>query len=305
MAKRAVKYAVIDAFTDTPFKGNPAAVCYLEDEGGVDEQWMQSVAKEFNISETAFLARAISPVDSDPGGGDSSARFHLRWFTPVAEVNLCGHGTIAAAHFLLTSGLVKSDKIEFVTLSGVLIAKKILGVNHLETSDFAADGEEKFSIELDFPMIPVVECNSTEILSVPETLNGASVISIQKTATAADLIVELSSGKEVADIHPNFAELEKCPGRGVIFTGLAPAGSGFDFFTRFFCPKLGVNEDPVCGSAHCALTPYWSKKLEKKTLVAYQASPRGGVLHLQLEEKTQRVRIQGEAVTIMVGTLLV
>ncbi|XP_072984135.1 uncharacterized protein [Typha latifolia] len=224
MAKRSVRYAVIDAFTDAAFKGNPAAVCFLEAEGGVvDEQWMQSVAKEFNISDTAFLSRATSAVNSDAGGGDPpSPRFHLRWFTPVSEVNLCGHATLAAAHFLLISGLV-----------------------------------------------------------------------------------ELASGKEVADINPNFTELKECPGRGVIITGQAPAGSGFDFFSRFFCPKLGVNEDPVCGSAHCALAPYWGKKLEKQCLIAYMASPRGGRLDLQLVEETQRVRIKGEAVTIMVGTLLV
>ncbi|XP_072984132.1 uncharacterized protein [Typha latifolia] len=302
MAKRSVRYAVIDAFTDAAFKGNPAAVCFLEAEGGVvDEQWMQSVAKEFNISDTAFLSRATSAVNSDAGGGDPpSPRFHLRWFTPVSEVNLCGHATLAAAHFLLISGLVKCDTMEFLTKSGVLTAKKVLGLKHLGTSNFSlSEGEEKFSIELDFPLIPVVDCNSLETPSIPETLNDASIVNMCKTATDGDLIVELASGKEVADINPNFTELKECPGRGVIITGQAPAGSGFDFFSRFFCPKLGVNEDPVCGSAHCALAPYWGKKLEKQCLIAYMASPRGGRLDLQLVEETQRVRIKGEAVTIM------
>nr|CAD1829456.1 unnamed protein product [Ananas comosus var. bracteatus] len=282
MARQAVRYAVIDAFADTPFKGNPAAVCLLDGEdaeGGVDDQWM--------------LRRFCR-----------QPRFHLRWFTPVAEVKLCGHGTLAAAHFLLTSGLVECDVIEFITESGLLTAKKAHGLQHQGAPNISFNGTvEKYSIELDFPVVPVVGYESAEFPSIPETLNGVSIINVLKT-TADDLIVELASGKEVADLQPNFAELEKCAGRGVIFTGLAPAGSGFDFFTRFFCPKDGVNEDPVCGSAHCALAPYWSKKLGKQSLVAYMASSRSGILDLQLEEKTQRVRIKGEAVTVMVGTIL-
>ncbi|XP_008797035.2 uncharacterized isomerase BH0283-like [Phoenix dactylifera] len=303
MAKRAVRYAVIDAFTDTPFKGNPAAVCILEDElvGAVDEEWMQSVAKEFNISETAFLARATSSVDSNSNGAPNNPRFNLRWFTPVAEVKLCGHGTLAAAHYLLSSGVVKCDIIEFVTKSGLLTAKKVRPP--MKFSNNEAEG--RFYIELDFPMVPVVECDSAEIPLIPETLNGAAMVDVRKTATANDLIVELASGNEVAGIHPKFDELQNCAGRGVIITGAAPSQSGFDFFTRFFCPKLGVNEDPVCGSAHCALAPYWSKKLGKNNLIAYMASSRGGVLDLQWEEETRRVKIRGEAVTVMAGTIVV
>lgn len=298
MAKRAVKYAVIDAFTDTPFKGNPAAVCFLEgeDEGGVDEQWMQSVAKEFNISETAFLTRTTT----------SRSRFNLRWFTPVAEVKLCGHGTIAAAHFLYTSGIAKGDMIEFVTKSGVLTATKVQDCSKSDTlKPCNAKADKGFSIELNFPIVSVVECDSMEIPSIPRTLNGLSMVKVQKTATSGDLIVELASGEDVASIQPNFDELEKCPGRGVIITGPAPTGSEFDFISRFFCPKFGINEDPVCGSAHCALAPYWGKKLGKQSLIAYMASPRGGRLDLEVEEETQRVRIRGPAVTVMVGTLLV
>ncbi|KAJ6792538.1 Uncharacterized protein M6B38_238145 [Iris pallida] len=164
MAKGAVKYAVIDAFTDTPFKGNPAAVCFLEEEdgGGVDEQWMQSVAKEFNISVTAFLTRTTT----------SSSRFNLRWFTPVPEVELCGHGTVAAAHFLYTSGIAKGDMIEFVTKSGVLTATKVQDYSKSDTSKPCnAKADEGFSIELNFPIVSVVECDSMEIPSIPETLN--------------------------------------------------------------------------------------------------------------------------------------
>lgn len=298
MAKRAVKYAVIDAFTNTPFKGNPAAVCFLEeeDEGKVDEEWMQSVAKEFNISQTSFLTRTIS---------GANPRFNLRWFTPVTEVKLCGHGTIAAAHFLLTSGIAKGDMIEFVTKSGLLTATKVNRFS--EDTSVLSNGkaEEDFSIELDFPMISVLECDDLEILSIPKTLNGLSMVKVLKTATAGDFIVELASGEDVANIQPNFDEIEKCPGRGIIITGPAPTESEFDFISRFFCPKFGINEDPVCGSAHCALAPYWSKKLGKQSLTAYMASPRGGRLDLQLDEETERVRMRGPAVTIMAGTLFV
>lgn len=302
MAKRPVQYSVIDAFTDTPFKGNPAAVCLLEEER--DESWMQAVAAEFNISETAFLSRIDSP-NLDSENGHLSPKFHLRWFTPVAEVKLCGHGTIAAAHFLFTSSLVKTSIIEFLTKSGVLTAKKVGAVQQLDTSTPPNNkADERFSIELNFPTISVVDCDPAEFPSIPGTLNGASMVNIKK-ATGGDLIVELSSGEVVAGLKPQFDEIHKCPGRGVIITGPAPDGSGYDFFTRFFCPKLGLNEDPVCGSAHCALTPYWSKKLGKCDLVAYMASPRGGRLDLHLEEDTQRVLIRGEAVTVMTGSLLV
>lgn len=253
------------------------------------------MAKEFNIPDTAFLTRTQS-IDHD-NKNNSNPRFNLRWFTPVAEVKLCGHATIAATHFLLTSGIVKGDVIEFATKSGILTANKVPHGHGLK--------QEAFSIELDFPVIPVGACDPKEIPSIPATLGGLSMINVLKTATAGDLIVELSSGEDVTNIQPNFAEIEKCAGRGLIITAPAPLGSGFDFFSRFFCPKFGVNEDPVCGSAHCALAPYWSKKLGKQSLIAYMASPRGGRLDLQLEEETQRVRIKGEAVTVMVGTLLV
>ncbi|THU47456.1 hypothetical protein C4D60_Mb09t15720 [Musa balbisiana] len=293
MAKRPVRYAVIDAFTGSPFKGNPAAVCLLDSsspEVEVGDEWMQSVASEFNISETCFLSRAISAVGAGsdgPSNGASPPRFSLRWFTPVAEVKLCGHATLAAAHFLWTSGLVSSTVIEFVTESGILTAKKVIRSNLLGAPNVALnEAGEKFSIELDFPVIPVGGCNAAEMPSITETLNGAS-------------IVELSSGKEVVDLHPNFDEIQKCAGRGLIVTAPSPPGSEYDIFTRFFCPKFGINEDPVCGSAHCALAPYWSKKLGKTNLIAYMASPRGGRLDLQLVVETQRVCIQGEAVTVM------
>ncbi|XP_043724416.1 uncharacterized isomerase BH0283-like isoform X3 [Telopea speciosissima] len=309
MVKRPVKYSVVDAFSDTAFKGNPAAVCLLEkeeEEEEKDEKWMQAVAAEFNISATCFLT-PISSTQSD-ANDHSVTRFHLRWFTPLVEVKLCGHGTLASAHFLFAYRIARTDVIEFVTLSGILIAKRIpTGSNNVDASKFSdGDPEKHFSIELDFPTIPILECESADIPSLPETLNGAPVVNISKTAEAGggDLYVELSSGKTVADLQPQLDEIQKCPARGVIVTGPAPDGSGFDFFTRFFCPKIGINEDPVCGSIHCALVPYWSKKLGKCDLVAYMASPRGGVLELHLDETNQRILIRGKAVIVMEGSLL-
>ncbi|PKA64831.1 hypothetical protein AXF42_Ash016862 [Apostasia shenzhenica] len=309
MAKRAVRYAVVDAFTDTPFKGNPAAVCFLGEEEEADDEWMQAVAKEFNISETAFLI----PSASSSGGSAAASlypRFLLRWFTPVAEVNLCGHATLASAHFLFTSGAVQGALVEFDTRSGTLTTKKVEKIQNLGSlKQYIKGDEQKFSIELDFPIIEVRDCDSTDIPSIPLTLNGLSTVNVQKTVTTGDpigsnILVELSSGKDLANIKPDFGELERCSGRGFIMTALAPPGTGFDFFTRFFCPKLGINEDPVCGSAHCALAPYWSRKLGKHKLRAYQASPRGGILDLEVDGERKRVLIRGEAVTVMTGTLL-
>ncbi|GMP91070.1 hypothetical protein CsSME_00041926 [Camellia sinensis var. sinensis] len=293
MEKKLVKYCVVDAFTDSPFKGNPAAICLLEEER--DDEWLQAVATEFNLSETCYLTR-ITDSDSqtqDSSHSTSNPRFRLRWFTPVAEVQLCGHATLAAAHFLFTSGLVNANKIEFLTLSGVLTAKRV------------PESQDCLLIELDFPVVPLVDFDSVEVSSVSKALSGASVIDLKMTTTEKDLYVVLPLGKAVADLQPQFDEIQRCPGRGVIITGLASPGSGFDFFSRCFFPKLGTKEDPVTGSAHCALAGYWSKKLGKCDFVAYQASPRGGILNLRFDEKSQRVLLRGKAVTIMDGSLLV
>lgn len=296
MSKKGIQYVVVDAFTAQPFKGNPAAVCFLVDDAAApagDGRWMQSVAVEFNLSQTAFFSR-----DSSRAADAATPRFHLRWFTPVTEVALCGHATLATAHFLFTSVLAESHGVvEFATKSGVLTAKKV-------PAPETEEEQEKLFIELDFPMIDYVGCDpADELPSIPEMLNGASAVSVHKSVTTNDFIVELSSGKEVADVLPNIEEIRKCAGRGVIVTAPAPAGSGYDFFTRFFCPKFGIDEDPVCGSAHCVLAPYWGGKLGKQKLVAFQVSPRSGTLYLELDVENRRVRIQGEAVTVMAGTL--
>eukprot|EP00268_Persea_americana_P021486 TRINITY_DN2143_c0_g2_i3.p1 TRINITY_DN2143_c0_g2~~TRINITY_DN2143_c0_g2_i3.p1 ORF type:complete len:303 (+),score=64.63 TRINITY_DN2143_c0_g2_i3:206-1114(+) len=302
MVKKQVQYSLVDAFTDTPFKGNPAAVCMLEEERG--EEWMQSVAREFNAPASAFL-KPIPPPSLEGNQEDPVPKYHLRWFTPIAEIQPCGHGTLAASHFLFTSGLVRTDRIEFHTKAGLLTAKRVDSFQQSDdTSGSSKDKAEHFSIELDFPTIPVTQCDSTDIPSVPRTLNGAPVINIRTTSHGFP-IMELSSGKAVVDIQPQFDEIQNSSGKGLIITGHADHDSEFDFITRFFCPKLGINEDPVCGMANCALAPYWSENLGKRDLVAYMASSRGGRLDLHVEEKTERVLIRGKAVTIMLGYLLV
>ncbi|XP_031402346.1 uncharacterized protein LOC116211938 [Punica granatum] len=291
MAKSLVRYSVVDAFTDSPFKGNPAAVCFLEEEKADD--WLQAVATEFNISETCYVTRTSGP-----------ARFGLRWFTPVAEVELCGHATLAAAHSLFSSASVDSDVIEFETLSGILTAKRVPEIKTPCISVTQNGEAARFFIELDFPMVPVSDYSGGQWALISKALNGTSVIDMKMTA-ADDLLVVFSSAEEVENFQPQFDEIEKYPGNGLLITAVAPPDSSFDFYSRFFCPKLGINEDPICGSAHCALAPYWCEKLRKDQFIANAASPRGGVLHLQLNKRNQRVLLRGKAVTVMEGSLLV
>ncbi|XP_021760161.1 uncharacterized protein LOC110724988 [Chenopodium quinoa] len=294
--KKPVKYAVIDAFTDSEFKGNPAAVCLLEEER--ESEWLQSIAAEFNISETSYLIPL--PVSDSP-----HPRFYLRWFTPVTEVELCGHATLAAAHFCFTSGLVKENTVEFSTLSGILTAQKV--IESKESASLMCDKgevEQQFLIELNFPAIATSECNLNETSSISKVLSPASVIDMKKTASD-DLFVVLPSAKTVADTQVDFEEIKKFPGRGLIICAAAPSESGFDFVSRFFCPKFGIDEDPVCGSAHCALAYYWSKKTGKSDFTAYAASSRSGVVKLHIDEQKNRVKLRGNAVTVMEGSVVV
>lgn len=294
--RKPVKYAVVDAFTDSEFKGNPAAVCLLEEEK--EDDWLQSIAAEFNISETSYLTPL--PLFDSP-----HPRFQLRWFTPVVEVDLCGHATLAAAHFCFTSGLVKANTIEFSTRSGILTAHKVLE-QHLSASAESENGEleQPFFVELDFPAIATNDCNSDETSSIYTVLSHDLVIDMKRTASD-DLFVALPSAKAVKDAQLDLERISKCPGRGLIISAAAPPGSGFDFYSRFFCPKNGINEDPVCGSAHCALAFYWSKKLGKTDFIAYAASPRSGTVKLHLDEQNNRVKLQGKAVTVMEGSIMV
>lgn len=256
----------VDSFTDRAFGGNPAGVCLLEAAG--DERWMHNVAREMNLSETAFLVAR--------GEG-----FDLRWFTPAVEVDLCGHATLASAHVLWESGVVAPDKAaNFQTKSGRLSCRR-----------------EGDWIAMDFPATPAEACAAPAGLA--EAL-GCIPRFVGKTAY--DLLVEVESETVVRAMRPDFGAIAALPLRGVMVTSVAEGGSGFDFVSRFFGPAVGINEDPVTGSAHCALGPYWAEKLGKQEMVAYQASARGGVV--RVAPRGSRVVLGGQAVTVMRCELL-
>jgi PhzF family phenazine biosynthesis protein len=256
----------VDAFTDRPFAGNPAGVCLLE--AARPETWMRSVAAEMNLAETAFV---------EPHGGD----FHLRWFTPTTEVDLCGHATLASAHVLWTEGRVPPDAvIRFHTKSGVLTAAR------------AGD-----LIELDFPSEPPSAAPAPDVL--------ASALGVTLTwvgRNRMDYLVEVASDESVRHLRPDLKALGTIEGRGIIVTARSAARS-HDFVSRFFGPAVGVDEDPVTGSAHCCLGPYWAEKLGKTDLLGYQASARGGTVRVSV--RGSRVRLGGGAVTVYGGTLLI
>ncbi|MCZ7358363.1 MAG: PhzF family phenazine biosynthesis protein [Candidatus Methanoperedens sp.] len=254
----------VDAFTDKPFTGNPAAVCILPEPR--DECWMQKVAQEMNVSETAFLYRQ---KDS----------FNLRWFTPAVEVDLCGHATLASAHVLWEAGYMKPDQqVRFYTRSGLLTAE--------HNGDW---------IELDFPAEPEEQ--------VAPPLGLARALGVTPKYVGKNrfgYLVEVDSEETVRNLKPNFGLLSEISAEGVIVTSLA-ATQSYDFVSRFFAPKLGINEDPVTGSAHCCLGPFWRKHLNKNEFIAYQASGRGGVVRVRLSGK--RVYPGGQAVTVLRGEL--
>jgi PhzF family phenazine biosynthesis protein len=256
----------VDAFTDRPFRGNPAAVCVLEQPQ--PEAWMQNVALEMNLAETAFLHR-------------ENGAYRLRWFTPVYEVALCGHATLASAHVLWEEGHLAADQTaEFETRSGRLRATR--------------NGEW---ITLDFPAKPAEPAEPPNGLL--EGLGLTSARSVQRNVF--DYLVELESAEQVRTLVPNFSALLKVEMRGAIVTALSD-DPRYDFVSRFFAPGAGVNEDPVTGSAHCALTPFWSERLGKTDMVGYQASARGGVVKVGL--RGDRVLLSGRAITILRGELL-
>lgn len=254
----------VDAFTNKPFAGNPAGVCIIPKPAS--EAWMLNVAREMNLAETAFLVKQNDGYD-------------LRWFTPAVEVDLCGHATLASAHVLWEDGLLPDTaQARFHTKSGLL------------TADQNGDW-----IELDFPATPVTA--ATPPVALEEAL-GAHAQFVGRSKF--DYLVELESESVVRGLAPDMAAIAHVPARGVIVT--APSDrKQYDFVSRFFAPQSGVPEDPVTGSAHCALAPYWSAKLGKKELVAFQASPRGGELRLRLIG--DRVKIGGQAVTVLRGEL--
>lgn len=254
----------VDAFADRPFAGNPAAVCILDAPAG--ERWMQEVAAEMNLSETAFLH------PSPDGWG-------LRWFTPEVEVELCGHATLASAHLLWEEGrLASSQTARFHTASGLLTAER--------------EGEW---IRMDFPSYPAEPAGAPAGLA--EAL-GTRVVHAGRSRF--DLLVEVESEAALRALRPDFAALARVDARGIVCT--ARGEDGFDFVSRFFAPRVGIDEDPVTGSAHCVLAPYWAARLGRAALVGFQASRRGGVV--RVEARGERVLLAGRAVTVMRGELV-
>jgi PhzF family phenazine biosynthesis protein len=255
----------VDAFTATPFSGNPAAVCLLPE--ARDDPWMQQVAREMNLSETAFLLRR-------PDG------FDLRWFTPATEVDLCGHATLASAHVLWEDGhLAAPQTARFHTRSGLLTAER--------SGDW---------INLNFPAVPEEETPPPEGLA--QAL-GVTPIYVGKNRTG--LLVQVATEEQVRTLQPDFTALKKLPARGIIVTSQSTRPE-FDFVSRYFAPQAGIDEDPVTGSAHCCLAPFWANHLHKDQFIAYQASARGGVVRLRLAG--DRVHLGGQAVTVLRGELL-
>jgi predicted PhzF superfamily epimerase YddE/YHI9 len=256
-------YYLIDAFADRPFTGNPAGVVPMAT--WPDDAWMQNVAMEMNQAETAFF------IPNTAGGYD------LRWFTPTVEVDLCGHATLASAKALAERGeLAEGQTVRFSTKSGILTARRF--------------GDQ---FQLNFPVTPALPAAAPpgliESLKVTPTFIGRNVF---------DYLVELATESELRAMAPDMSQLATIACRGVIVTAKS-SDSAFDFVSRFFAPAAGVNEDPVTGSAHCCLAEYWGKKLGKANMTGYQASRRGGIVHVQW--KGERVLLRGGAVIIATG----
>jgi PhzF family phenazine biosynthesis protein len=254
----------VDAFTPHPFAGNPAAVCPLD--RARDDDWLQRVAAEMNLSETAFLL-------------PENAGYRLRWFTPAVEVDLCGHATLASAHVLWQTGRVANGKcIRFFTRSGTLTAE--------QNGDW---------IELDFPALPVTACEAPADLASSLGVRLAAV-----GRSRMDYLCEVIDEETLRGMTPDMTRLRAVQVRGVIVT-CKSRQSEYDFLSRFFAPATGVDEDPVTGSSHCSLGPYWAAKLGKSRLCGYQASRRGGIVRVHVQ--SDRVRLGGQAVTVLRGEL--
>lgn len=259
------KITQVDAFTNTPFGGNPAAVCVLAQPA--EAGWMQQVAREMNLAETAFLHR------QEDG-------FRLRWFTPAVEVDLCGHATLASAHVLWEEGHLRpEEQARFYTRSGLL------------TADRRGDW-----IEMNFPATPARAADAPAALA-----QALGVEPVFVGQSQFDYLVEIDSEATLRALKPDMSLLERVPTRGVIVT-CRSAAPEYDFVSRFFAPRVGVPEDPVTGSAHCTLAPFWGERLGKQEMRAFQASPRGGVLRVRLNGEC--VTLGGQAVTVLRGELL-
>jgi PhzF family phenazine biosynthesis protein len=271
-----MRIRIIDAFTDRPFAGNPAAVCLLDGDSWPDEGWMRQVAAEMNLSETAFAHPLPQTADAD---------WALRWFTPIVEVDLCGHATLATVHALRIDGAT-TGTVRFSSRSGVLIT---------HTYD---DG----TIMLDFPLASTAEISNPDGLS--DALNAKPDV-VHGTGALSDLLAVFSDEAAVRSLSPDFAalgHLSRRDGvRAVIATAPAEQGNDYDFVSRCFAPAVGIPEDPVTGSAHTALAPYWSGRLGRNNLTGLQVSARTGLIHTAVHG--DRVHLTGRAVTVLDGTL--
>ena len=285
-----MKLYQVDAFAHEKFKGNPAAVCILPDDfqfsDKSNEQWMQNLAAEMNLSETAFVKKSAPNSNNTKNvkkGGDGykakkpSESFDLRWFTPKTEVDLCGHATLATAHILWQEGLLnKNHPALFNTRSGRLQASL-----------------NQSQITMDFPVDPIEK--TKEPVGLEMALGCPALGTYQ---AGQDLLVEVKDEQTVAALKPSFQQLSLIPVRCIIVTA---QGKKVDFVSRVFGPAVGVNEDPVTGSTHCSLTPFWAERLQKKTMQALQLSQRGGALAVEL--KGERVAISGQAITVFKGEI--
>lgn len=258
----------VAAFASEPFSGNPAAICFID--GERDETWMQAVAAEMNLSETAF----VFPIDHE--------LWSLRWFTPTVEVDLCGHATLASAHVLWASERLASDRAAvFVTKSGQLTCRRgIAGI-----------------ITMDFPARTVEPCDPPPALLDALGIDAAAFVG----RNVLDYFVEVDSISTLSSLAPDHDALRTTGLRGVIVT--ASGDDKVDFFSRYFAPGSGIDEDPVTGSAHCALAPYWAERTGRSAMLGYQASARGG--HVWVEVRGERVELAGNAITTLRGELLV
>lgn len=255
----------VDAFTAKPFAGNPAAVCLLPAGDWPDSEWMQAVAAEMNLSETAF----VKPI--------ADGMFGLRWMTPTVEVDLCGHATLASAHVLFETGRA-TGPVRFETRSGILSASNADGV-----------------IELDFPLGTITKADPP-----PGMLDALGVAAKYVAKTTFDYLVQVESAAIVRAATPDFAGLKNTEARGVILTATSDDPK-YHFVSRFFAPQAGINEDPVTGSAHCALANFWGTRLNKSAMTGYQASNRGGVVGVRIYH--DRCFLLGNAVTVAAGEL--
>ncbi|WP_327322174.1 PhzF family phenazine biosynthesis protein [Streptomyces sp. NBC_01210] len=270
-----MRIRIVDAFTDRPFAGNPAGVLLLDSDRFPDDSWLQQVATEVNLSETAFA----HPL---PSGGE--ADWALRWFTPTTEVDMCGHATLATAHVLHTTGTA-SGTVRFAARCGIL----------------TATAHEDDTLTLGFPTSPLTAADIPD--GVADAL-GAKVVSVHDTgAHIGDLLVELADERTVRALTPDFPALVAHSERGIIVTAAAEDPvSGYDYVSRGFFPRVGIDEDPVTGSAHTALAPFWSARIGRSELTGLQASARSGLVRTSL--RGERTLLNGRAVTVIDGELL-